>query len=147
MKMPCRWQRSSKKSMKPSPCEWERKSDSLPTAPPPQCLRKLSAHHLGRLGMVDGPEALAAAGVVIAGEHRDPLEQSGFAAAVFTDDDGDRLVEAQLEVIVQERKAERIRLAAGDARWIEPDSPQVRRRHPNVALSFRTHAPCSAPPG
>jgi hypothetical protein len=26
MKMPCRWQRSSKKRRKPSPWEWERKS-------------------------------------------------------------------------------------------------------------------------
>src|SRR5712671_6900751 len=91
--------------------------------------------------MVDGPVALAAAGVVKAGEHRDPLKQSGFAAAVFTDDDGDRPVEAQLEVIVQERQTKRIRLAVGDARRLEPDPPQVRRRHPNVALSFRTHTP------
>ena len=33
MKMPCRWQRSSKKRMKPSPCECERKSAvGLPTS-------------------------------------------------------------------------------------------------------------------
>src|ERR1700682_6020163 len=144
MKMPCRWQRSSKKRMKPSPCEWQRKSDSLPTASRylatekkglgpeepaignlrqparTQCLRKLAAHHLGRLGMVDRPVALAAAGVVIAGEHRDPLEQGGFAAAVFTDDDGDRPVETQLEVIVQEWQTERIGGAVWNARRLKP---------------------------
>src|ERR1700722_2145589 len=32
MKMPCRWQRSSKKRRKPSPCEWDRKSGG---GPPP----------------------------------------------------------------------------------------------------------------
>src|SRR5438105_2528417 len=30
MKMPWRWQRSSKKRRKPSPCEWERKSGGGP---------------------------------------------------------------------------------------------------------------------
>src|SRR5260221_13460289 len=91
--------------------------------------------------MIDGPVALAAAGFVISGEHRDAFEQSGFAGAVFTGDDRDRLVETQLEVIVQERKAERIGRPVVDARWIEPDPPQVRRRHPNVAISPGTHAP------
>src|ERR1700676_4362285 len=91
--------------------------------------------------MVDGPVALAAAGVVKAGEHRDPPKQGGFAGPVFTGDDRDRPIETQLEVIVQERQTKRIRLAVGDARWIEPDPPQVRRRHPNVALSSGAHAP------
>src|SRR5258707_4502660 len=77
--------------------------------------------------MVDGPVALAAAGVVKACENGDPLEQSGFAGAVYTDDDGDRPIEAQLEVIVQKRQTKRMRLALGDARWLKPNRPQVRR--------------------
>src|ERR1700681_1164576 len=91
--------------------------------------------------MIDGPVALATAGFVIFGEHRDAFKQSGFAGGVFTDDDGDRPVETQFEIIAQERKTKRIRLAVVDARWIEPDPPQVRRRHPNVALSSGAHAP------
>src|SRR5437879_650442 len=97
--------------------------------------------------MIDGPIALAAAGFVKSRENGDPFKQGGFTGAVFTDDDRDRPVETQLEIVSQERKAERIRRAVGNARWLEPNPPQVRRRHPDVALSFRTHAPCSAPPG
>ena len=51
--------------------------------------------------MIDRPVSLAAAGFVIAGEHRDPFEQGGFAGAIFTDDDGDRPVETQFEIIAQ----------------------------------------------
>ena len=70
--------------------------------------------------MIDRPVTLAATGLVISGEHRDPFEQGGFAGAVFTGDDRDRLVKTHLEVIVQERKAERIGRAVVNARWIEP---------------------------
>src|SRR5258707_3048917 len=73
-----------------------------------QRLRKFSAHHLERVGMVDGPISLAAAGFVISGKHGDTLKQGRLAGAVFTDDDGDRPIETQFEVIVQERQAERI---------------------------------------
>src|SRR4030088_1930860 len=91
--------------------------------------------------MIDGPISFAATGFIISGEHRNPLEQRGFAGPVFTDDDGDVSIETQIEVIVQERKAERIGRAVGNARRLEPNAPQVRRRQPNVASSFRTHAP------
>jgi len=85
--------------------------------------------------MIDRPIALAAAGFVISGEHRDAFKQSGFSGPVLTDDNGNRPVETQFEIIVQERKAERIGRAVVDARWIEPYPSQVRRRHPNVAIS------------
>jgi hypothetical protein len=91
--------------------------------------------------MIDRPIALAAAGFVISREHGYAFKQGGFAGAVFTGNDGDRPVETQFEIIVQEREAERIGLAVGDARRLEPDPPQVRRRHPNVAISPRAHAP------
>src|SRR5258707_5483521 len=97
--------------------------------------------------MIDRHITFAAAGFVISREHRDPLEQSGFAAAVFADDDGDRPVETQLEIIVQERKAEWIGLAVVNPRWLKPDPPQVRRRHPDVAFSLRTHAADASEPG
>src|SRR6266851_10458827 len=104
-------------------------------------LRKLSAHFFERPGMIDRHIALAAAGFVIAGEHADPLEQSGFSGAVFTDDDGDRPIETQLELVQQEWQTKRIGCAVGDARRLKPNAPEIRRRQPNVALSFRTHAP------
>src|SRR5713226_708566 len=93
--------------------------------------------------MIDRPITLAAAGFVIAGEHGDPFQKSGFAGPVLTDDDGDRPVETQLKIILQERKTERIGRAVGDARWIEPDPLEVRRGQTNVP--FVAHAP--APPG
>jgi len=91
--------------------------------------------------MIDRPIALAAAGFVIAGEHGDPLEQSGFAGAVFTDDDGDGPIEAQLEFVQQEWQTKRIGRAVVNPRRLKPDPPQIRRRHANVALTLRTHAP------
>src|ERR1700737_258949 len=90
--------------------------------------------------MIDRPIALAAAGLVKSCEDRDPLEQSGFAGPVFTDDDRDRPIETQLKLVLQKRKAKRIGRAVGNARWLEPNAPKVRRRHPNDAISFRTHA-------
>src|SRR4029453_13136872 len=86
-----------------------------------QRFRKLSTHGLARIGMIDRPVALAAAGLVITGQNGDALEQGGFAGAVFTGNDGNGSIETQLELIVQERQAERIGLAAGNARRIEPD--------------------------
>src|SRR6266852_3465359 len=92
--------------------------------------------------MIDGHIALAAAGFVIASEHGNPFKKSGFAGAVFADDDGDRPVETQFEIILQERKTERIGRAVGDARWIEPDAPEIRRRQIDRSISS-CHAPGS----
>jgi hypothetical protein len=86
--------------------------------------------------MIDRPITFAAAGFVISREHGYSFEERGFAAAVFTDDDGDRPVETQFEIIVQERKAERVRLAVVNPRRLKPDPPQIRRRQPDVALSL-----------
>jgi hypothetical protein len=91
--------------------------------------------------MIDRPIALAAAGFVISREHGYSFQQRGFAGAVFTDDDGDRSIETQLEVVAQERKAERIGRAVVNPRWIEPNAPQIRCRHPNDAISISTHDP------
>jgi hypothetical protein len=85
--------------------------------------------------MIDRPIAPAAAGLVIAGKHGDPFQQRRFAGAIFADDDGDWPVKTQLEFTVQERKAERIGLAIVDARWIEPDAPEVWRRHVDGSIS------------
>jgi hypothetical protein len=57
---------------------------------------------------------LAAAGLVVAGEHGDAFKKCGFARAVLADDDGDRLVKTQFEIVAQQGKAERIGLAIGD---------------------------------
>src|ERR1700749_2117501 len=61
-----------------------------------QRVRQFSAHHFERVGMIDSPVALAAAGAVIARERGDALEQRRFAGAVLADDDGDGAVEAKL---------------------------------------------------
>ena len=75
--------------------------------------------------MIDRPITLAAAGLVIARQHGDPFQQGGFTGAIFANDDGDRPVEAQLEIIAQERQAERIGRTVIDAGWIEPDPPEI----------------------
>src|SRR5437879_10113306 len=87
--------------------------------------------------MIDRHVALAAAGFVIASEHGNSFKKSGFAGPVLTDDDGDRPVETQLKIIVQERKAERIGRAVGDARWIEPNASEIRRRQIDRSISPR----------
>ena len=90
---------------------------------------------LDRIGMIDRPIALAAAGFVIPRQHRDPLKQGGFAGAVFAGNDGDGTIEAQLKVVLEKRQAKWIGLAVGDARRIEPDPCQIRRRHVDGAIS------------
>src|SRR4051794_12973118 len=54
----------------------------------PKRARKRTAHPLHRTIMVDRHVSLAAAGLVIAGDRRDTLEQCRFAGAVLADDDG-----------------------------------------------------------
>jgi hypothetical protein len=85
--------------------------------------------------VIDRPIALAAAGLVIAGQHGDPFEKRGFADAVLASDDRDWSLETQFETVVQERKAEWIGGAIGDARWIEPDAPEIGRRHIDGSIS------------
>ena len=90
-----------------------------------QRARKLAAHRLQRVGMIDRHIALAAAGFVIARQRGDAFEQRRFAGAVFADDDGDGAVEIQLEIVAQERQAERI----GRASAIRAGSSQMRLRY------------------
>jgi hypothetical protein len=85
--------------------------------------------------MIDRSIALAAAGFVIPGEHGYSFQQRRLAGAVFTNDDRDRPIKTQLEIIVQERQAERIGRAVGDARRLEPDAPEVWRRHIDGSIS------------
>jgi hypothetical protein len=85
--------------------------------------------------MIDRHVALAAAGFVISGKHRDSLKQGRFAGAIFADDDGDDGIEAQLEIVLQEGQAKRIGLPVGYARRIEPESPEVGRRQVDFAFS------------
>ena len=85
--------------------------------------------------MIDRAISLAAAGFVIAGQHGDAFEQGGFAGAVFAGDDGDRPVETHLELLAQERQAERIGRGIGDERRIEPHLPQVWRGHVDGAIA------------
>src|SRR5713226_7437654 len=87
--------------------------------------------------MVDSQIALAADVSVPAGDHRDPFQKSQFAAAEYADDDRDRPVETEFEIIAQLRQAERIGLTAGDPRWVEPDALEVRRRQVDRFVSSR----------
>ena len=86
-------------------------------------------------GVIDRHVALAAAGFVVAGEHGDAFKKCGFARAVLADDDGDRLVKTQFEIVAQQGKAERIGLAVRDAGWVEPDALQIRRRQIDRSVS------------
>jgi len=85
--------------------------------------------------VVDRHVALATAGFIVAGEHGDAFKKCGFARAVLADDDGDRLVKTQFEIIAQQGKAERIGLAAGDPRRLGPDPLEVRRRQVDRAVA------------
>ena len=85
--------------------------------------------------MIDRQISLGAAGFVIAREHGDALQQGRFAGAVLADDDGDGAIETQLEIVAQERQAERIGLAVGDPRRLEPDAPEIRRRQVDRLVS------------
>ena len=86
--------------------------------------------------MVDRHVPLAAAGLVIAREHSDPFQHSGFSGAVFADDNGDRPVKTQLEIVAQQRQAKRIGRAVDDARWLQPDPLEVRRRQIDRAIAL-----------
>jgi hypothetical protein len=95
--------------------------------------------------MIDRHVAFAAAGLVVAGEHRNPLQQRRFAGAVLADDDGDGVLEIELEVALQERQAERIGGGISDARSVEPDSLEIRRRQVDRAISPIGHLACLHP--
>src|SRR5579862_9918417 len=60
-----------------------------------QRLRQPAAHHLDCISMINRPVSLAAAGLIVAGKRRDPLQQRRFARAVLADNDGDGALEAQ----------------------------------------------------
>jgi hypothetical protein len=78
--------------------------------------------------MIDRHIPFAAARFVIARERGDAFQQRRFAGAVLAHDDGDGAVEPELEVLCQERQAERVGLGFLDQRAIEPDPTQIRRR-------------------
>jgi hypothetical protein len=101
-----------------------------------QRLRELLAHRLEGAGVIDRPVALAAACLVIAGEHGHPFEQRRFAGAVLPDNDRDRAIELKLEFLGEKRQAERIGRRIADPRPVEPDLSQVRRREIDRAGSF-----------
>src|SRR5436305_12634961 len=96
--------------------------------------------------MIDRPITLATAGLIIAREHGNPFQQRGLSGAVFADDDGEGPIETELEIVPQQGKAERIGLAVLNARWLEPDPPEIRRRHLDDAVSLRTHARAAGEP-
>jgi hypothetical protein len=102
-----------------------------------QRFRKRTAHLLQRLRMIDRPVALAA-GVVVAGERRDALQDSRLSRAVLADDDGDRSFEAKLKIFPENGKAE-LGLAVDNARRLNPDPFQIRRRQVDRAVTSPTH--------
>src|SRR5262245_8344279 len=89
--------------------------------------------------MIDRPVVLAAAGVIVACERSDAFEQRRFAGTVLADNDGDRPVETDFEVVAKERQAIRIGLAILDPRWIQPHPLQIRRGQINRAI-FSGHS-------
>src|ERR1700753_4306755 len=81
-----------------------------------------------RIGVINRPIAFAAAGLVIAGQNGNALQQGGLAGTIFADNDGDRPGETQLKIVAQEWKTEWIGLAVGNARWLQPEPLEIRRR-------------------
>src|SRR6185437_9081143 len=106
-----------------------------------QRLRQFATLHLDRAGVIDRHIALAAARSVITGERGDAFQQRRLPGAVLADDDGDGALEAKLEIVGQERQAERIGLATGHALRIEPEPLQIRRRQIDVAFLLRHASP------
>ena len=49
--------------------------------------------------MLDSHIAFATAGLVVTGQHRDPLQQCRFAGAVLADDDGDGAIEREFKAV------------------------------------------------
>jgi hypothetical protein len=96
--------------------------------------------------MVDRLIALAAAGLVVAGKHSDPLQERGFAGAVLADNDGDGAIEIELEVVLQKGKAKWIGLGIGDEFRIDPKPLQIGRGQTGPALLSRTHDLGTSPP-
>jgi hypothetical protein len=86
--------------------------------------------------MIEGHVTPGAAGFVIAGEHGDPFKQGGFTGPVFANDDCDGPIETQLKLIPQKGKTKRIGRAVGDARRVQPDAPEVWRRHIDGPIAF-----------
>lgn len=103
----------------------------------PERTGKRAAHGLDRLGMIDRAIALAAAGLVIAGEHGDAFEQRRFSGAVLADDDGDRPVEGELEFLAQEGQAPGIGVGVRHGVAVEPDAPEIRRGQVGLGSSHR----------
>ena len=85
--------------------------------------------------MIDRHIPLGAAGFVEPGKDGNPFEQRRFACTVLPDDDRDRPVETEFEIIAQQREAERIGVAIGDPRWFEPNALEERRRQIDRANS------------
>src|SRR5262249_50840295 len=100
----------------------------------PQRIREATDARLDRTRVVDGPMALAAAGVVIAGERRDPLQNGGFPGAVVADDDRDRAIELEIESVLKDGQTKRIRCPVADPRRIKPDALEIRCRQLGNAL-------------
>src|SRR6516165_6251080 len=95
--------------------------------------------------MVDRPIALAAARLVVAGKHGNALEQRRLAGAVLADDDGDGVVECELESVLQERQAERIGLRLIDQSCVKPDSLEIGRQQVYRPVSLAAHAGIQPP--
>jgi hypothetical protein len=81
---------------------------------------KAAACDLDSFRVVDRHIALPAAGIVKSRKRGDPFQKRRFARAVLADNDRDRALETQFEIIAQQWEAERIGLAIGDARGLEP---------------------------
>jgi hypothetical protein len=93
--------------------------------------------------MIDGHIAFASSGIIVPGDRGYSLQKREFASAIFTHHDGNRVVEIEFEISLEERQAERIP-ASGTRDFFEPNSPQVGRRHiQRTALpTHRDVSPC-----
>src|SRR5207237_496228 len=104
-----------------------------------QSLRELAAHLLARFRMIDRHVTLASARIVVAAKRGDALEYGRLPGAVLSNDDRDRGVEGELEIIREDRQAKRISRAIMNLRRLEPDPLQIRRRQVDRPIAFPRH--------
>jgi hypothetical protein len=104
----------------------------------------MAATGFDRTRMIDGRVAFASSGIIVPGDRGYSLQKRGFASAIFTHHDGNRVVEMEFEISLEERQTERIGSSIWYERRFEPNSPQVGRWHIQ-RTAFPTHSdvpPC-----
>ena len=76
-------------------------------------------------GMINGPIATTATGIVKSGERRDALDYRRFTCAVFANQDRYRSLELDFKTVLEQRNAKRIRGGVFYALLVQPYAAQI----------------------